>query len=39
MPQREEPENPESRIDTQALTPYPPARQILVKLESPGFIR
>jgi sulfate adenylyltransferase len=35
----EEPENPEMRIDTRALTPDLAAHRILVKLESLGYIR
>ena len=35
----EEPENPELRIDTQSLSPDLAAHQILVKLESLGYIR
>jgi len=35
----EEPENPELRIDTQSLSPDLAAHQILVKLESLGYLR
>jgi sulfate adenylyltransferase len=35
----EEPQNPEVRIDTQAMSPDLAAHRILVKLESMGFIR
>ncbi len=35
----EEPENPEVRIDTQTCTPDEAAQQVLIKLESLGFIR
>ncbi len=35
----EEPEDPEMRIDTQALTPELAAHRILVKLESLGYVR
>jgi sulfate adenylyltransferase len=35
----EEPEDPELRIDTQSLSPDLAAHQVLVKLESLGFLR
>ena len=35
----EEPVDPELRIDTQALSPDLAAHQVLVKLESLGFLR
>ncbi len=35
----EEPENPEVRIDTRTCTPDEAAQQVLIKLESLGFIR
>jgi sulfate adenylyltransferase len=35
----EEPVNPEMRIDTRNLSPDLAAHRILVKLESPGYVR